>query len=142
MVRGCHEICSILPLLVRAPGGVVCLPVTILFVTILKNTYKTNTNKARMLFFSVKVTYHGKTLWNFSIWNKIFGHSYSFLIKVVYKCWKFPPIIPFMLGKGEVGFAQKSFEQSIKQIYPIPTSKFSLNLLPRIQNMFFWLIPQ
>ena len=51
MVGGCHKICSILPLLVRAPGGVVCLPVTILFVTILKNTYKTNTNKARMLFF-------------------------------------------------------------------------------------------
>ena len=51
MVRGCHEICSILPLLVRAPGGDVCLSVTILSVTILKNTYKTNTNKARMLFF-------------------------------------------------------------------------------------------
>ena len=43
----------------------VCLSVCLfvcLYVTILKNPYKTKTNKARMLIFSVKVTYHGRRL--------------------------------------------------------------------------------
>ena len=59
MVGGCHEICSILSLLLRAPGGerIFC-PSLFLSVMILKNPYKTKTNKAMMLFFSVEGTYH------------------------------------------------------------------------------------
>ena len=65
MVRGYHKICSILPLLVRVTWGIrgdVCLSVTILSVAILKNPYKTKTNKARMTFFSVKGTYNGERM--------------------------------------------------------------------------------
>ena len=46
----------------------VCLSVTILYVTILKNPNKTKTNKARMLFFSVAGTYHrGSIPWNLQL---------------------------------------------------------------------------
>ena len=57
------EIYSILPLFGRAPVGgyfgvcnnFVCHK---MYVTILKNQYKTKTNRARMLIFSVGGTYH------------------------------------------------------------------------------------
>ena len=53
----CPEIYSILPLLGRAPGGGdIFLYVTILYVMILKNSYKTKTNEARMLFFLWEVS--------------------------------------------------------------------------------------
>ena len=60
---GCDKCCSILPILLRPPGGgeffyVSYLSLFCLSVTILKNPYKTKTNKARMLFFSVEGTYH------------------------------------------------------------------------------------
>ena len=54
----CPEIYSILALLGRTPGGEIFLYVTILYVTILKNPYKTKTNKAKMVFFSVEGTYY------------------------------------------------------------------------------------
>ena len=48
MVEGSHKICSILPLLLRASGGV----------TILKIHYKTKIQKVGSYFFSVEGTYH------------------------------------------------------------------------------------
>ena len=53
------EIYSFLPLLGRAPrGGNIFVYVTILYVTILKIPYKTKTNEARMVIFSMDGTYH------------------------------------------------------------------------------------
>ena len=53
------EIYSFLPLLGQAPGGGnIFVYVTILYVTILKIPYKTKTNKARMVIFSMDGTYH------------------------------------------------------------------------------------
>ena len=45
--------------------------VTILYVTILKNPYKTKTNEARILFFSVEGTYHRGSM------SLMFGHLNS-----------------------------------------------------------------
>ena len=53
-----HNFFSILPPLVRAPGGDTKFYVTKNYVTILKNPYKTISFKARMLIFSVQGTYH------------------------------------------------------------------------------------
>ena len=50
------------PIITDARGGRIFCPSHFLSVTILKNPYKTKTNKARMLIFSVKVTYHGRRL--------------------------------------------------------------------------------
>ena len=49
---------GILILLIRAQGGITKFYVTKIYVTILKNPYKTKSFKARMLIFSVQGTYH------------------------------------------------------------------------------------